>query len=206
MKKFVAFALVLFVAAPAFAQSSNMELYAGAGVSVPTQPSAFSDYWSLGYNVGTGAGYVLNERVSFTGTVAYNNFSFAEDDFLTDNGFATSGINIDGGAASIVSVTANAKFALAPHLERVSPYALGGVGWSNFSIDDVTITDTSTPSNNLTVPGNSESAFGVMFGGGVDIPASPTMAVFIEAQYAINFTDVESTQYVPFRAGMKFRM
>jgi opacity protein-like surface antigen len=203
MKKLVVLAFLICIASSAFAQSGNTELYLSGGFSLPMEPAAFSDYWSAGYNVGTGAGYVFNERVSFAGYLTYNNFAFGEDDFLRDFGFAGLGVNIDGGSASIISVSGNLKLAVAPTLARVSPYVIGGMGFSHFSIDDITVSDAVS---SVTLPGNSESAFAILFGGGVDIPTSPTLAIFLEAQYAINFTDVESTQYFPFRVGMKFRM
>jgi len=50
----------------------------------------------------------------------------------------------------------------------------------------------------------SESAFGIVFGGGVDIPVSPSIKVFLEAGYVMGFTEGDGTEYLPLKGGIIF--
>ncbi|MEG8948171.1 hypothetical protein [Rosettibacter firmus] len=187
-----------------FAQGGrNTELYINTGFSLPSQPETFSDYWNTGINIGGGLGFPFSSSLVFVGRVDYNNFSFDEEGFLKDNNFAGYGVSISGGSASIVTITGNLKANLISTPNSVSPYFVGGIGYFKMTIDEFTI---SALGESEKVEGDTESAFSVLFGVGVDIPAGETMSIYFEGKYGIGFTEDESKKYFPLNAGIKIKL
>ena len=178
-------------------RDKKAELYIGGGLSFPMSPEEFSDYWSMGFNAGGGVGYRFGPNFSGNAYFSYNSFSLDEDEFL---GGTSSEVDISGGTVSIILVTANLKALLIADPRQVTPYLLAGLGLFSLSVSDVTISYMGYEYSGDT--SDSESAFGIVFGGGVDIPVSPTIKVFLEVGYAIGFTEEESTGYLPVKGGL----
>lgn len=204
MKKII-FGLFLFLAsiANAFAQGTNKpEFYGNSGISFPIGPDEFSDYWRMGFNFGGGIGYPISPNLSLVGYFDFNNFRFDDDKYLRDYGFAGYGISISGGEASIITLSGNLKATLHTTTSSVHPYLWGGIGFFKLSIGDITIYG---PGGAVSVEGDSESAFSVLVGGGIDFVIGERMDLFIEGKYVIGFTEGESTQMFPVKFGIKFR-
>jgi hypothetical protein len=125
--------------------------------------------------------------------------SLNEDEFLDDLG-APSGVSIEGGAVNIITVMANVKGNLIAKPKSVSPYFKAGIGLFSLSATDITVSFmgmSATESVDL-----SEEAFGLTFGGGIDFPVSPTVLIFVEANYTVGFTEDESTSFIPIKGGV----
>ena len=153
----------------------------------------------MGFNLGGGIGYRFGSNVSGNAYFSYNSFPLNENKFLDDLN-APSGVNISGGSASVILFTTNIKALLIANSQQVSPYLLVGIGLFSLSTSDATVSymGTQIPVNSS----NSESAFGILFGGGIDIPVSPTIKIFLEAGYTLGFTKGESTGYLPIKSGL----
>lgn len=182
-----------------FSQHKKAELYIGGGLSFPMSPEIFSDYWSMGFNFGGGIGYKFGRNISGNAYFSYTSFPLNESKFLDDLN-APSEVNISGGSASVILVTANIKALLIANPNQVTPYLLSGLGLFSLSTSDVTVSYQGY--QQIANTSNSESAFGIVFGGGVDIPVSPTIKVFLEIGYVIGFTEGESTGYMPVKGGL----
>jgi len=195
--------LLLASATTAFGQGTNgLELYLNSGISFPSNPDEFADYWSTGFNFGGGAGYSVDPNLTLVAYFDYNDFNFDDERFLEDYGFTGYGISITGGEASSITLSGNLKVTLLPSPEPVRPYLLGGVGWTRISIGDVTIYG---PGGSVTVEGESETAFSVLLGAGIDFTLTEGMDLFIQGGYSIAFTEEESTEIFPVKLGIKFK-
>jgi opacity protein-like surface antigen len=196
-------AILLFATTALAQDEKKVTLSLGGGISFPSQPSLFSNYWKMGFNFGAGIGYPLSPSVSLVSSFDYSNFAFNDEDFLRDNGFGGYGITISGGSATIISILGNIKASLAQAPGSVAPYLLGGLGLFSISTSDLTV---SAGGLSLSVNSESESAFSILFGAGIDIPAGETTTVFLQAAYSVGFTKNESTNYVPVKAGVAFQL
>ena len=190
----------------AFTQDDNKpELSIGGGLSLPSKPEIFSDYWKMGFNFGGGFAFPFTPSLSFITIVDYSRFAFDEEKLLENFGFLGYGIEIKVGSASIVTVTENLKASFNPGSNAISPYFIGGMGLFSVSTSEVKV---SVPSYGIseTIKGQSESAFALQFGFGIDIPTDETTKIFIECKYCIGFTEEESTHFFPIRAGASFKL
>jgi opacity protein-like surface antigen len=195
--------LLLTITLSSPSQEKVNDFYISGGLSFPSGPQVFSDYWKMGFNVGGGFGFPLSTSVSLIAIVDYNNFSFDEEGFLKAFGFSNYGLSITGGSASIFTVNGNIKILLNTTPNTTSPYIIGGLGFFSLSTSDVTV---SGSGGSVNVAGDSESAFNVQFGLGIDIPTSSTMNVFIEGRYGIGFTKEENTSFLPIRIGLRIKI
>jgi len=206
---FYIFILLAFLSSLAYTQVKKAEIFINGGISLPLTPTEFKDYWSLGYNFGGGANYIITPNIGVGASVGYSSMAFNEEGFLTDFGFGGIPgveITVNGADVSILMATANFKYSFVPR-GAVSPYVLVGVGLFNISAEDITVTvDYLGETYTETEPGPSESAFGLQGGVGVDIPVSPTVSIFLEVDYGMGFTEGESTGYLPVKGGILFML
>ena len=201
MKRVIGFsAAILLLSISCFGQN---HLFLSGGISIPSSPKAFSDYWNLGIGFGGGIDYALSSNLSITASVEYNNFSFNESGFLNDYGVSVSGISITGGSAHIFTAQGGIKVMLVNTPNVIAPYLIGTIGFFNLSSSDIEI---SYQGSSIKFSSESESAFSFNTGIGVKIPASENMDVFVEGRYAIGFTSNESTSYIPIRLGLSFKI
>lgn len=199
--------IVLFTAVIVpFAHSQTTPVfYLNSGVSIPAAPDAFSDYRKMGLNLGGGMGYPLTSNLTLQGYVDYNNFTFDEERFLADRGrLGERGVSIDGGAATILTISGNLKVSVPSSTARIAPFFTGGVSFFKRSISDVSISGTRFKVEFDDI--DSATAFSIGFGAGLDVNLSDHVALFIEGKYAIGFTEDESTQYVPVKLGLVFNI
>lgn len=207
MRRFTLSLLSLFIATTtlSWAQTETektTDLFFSAGIGFPSKPQGFSDYWKMGFNVGGGVGFPISPSISLTGSIDYNSFPFDEDGFLKSLGLSGSGVSVTGGSASIFTITGNVKALLNTAPGRVAPYATAGLGFLSLSTADATV---AYQGQTATAKGDSESAFSLLFGAGIEIPAG-TSTLFIEGKYGLGFTKGESTAFIPIKAGVKMKI
>jgi opacity protein-like surface antigen len=201
MKRVIGFtAAILLFSISCFGQN---HLFLSGGISIPSSPKTFSDYWNLGVGFGGGIDFPLSSNLSITASVEYNNFGFNESGFLNDYGISGLGISVTGGSAHIFTVQGGIKVMLVSTPNVIAPYLIGTIGFLNLSATDIKVSYAGT---SVSVSAESESAFSFNAGIGVKIPACENMDVFIEGRYAMGFTNYESTSYIPFRLGLSFKI
>lgn len=191
MLSMVAFCGVLYA-------EGGFELYVNGALGLPMSPEVFSDYWKTSIlNFGGGFGYSFSPVVSTNVYFDYGNFGFDGEKFAHDLGVGGM-ISVDGGNASVMTVTANIKAAVPSGTVR--PYFWGGGGLYMLSIDDATVSG-----GGMVIPaeGSSENALGINFGAGVEFTVVKTTSVFVDGRYILGFTEGESTGTLPIRLGVK---
>jgi len=183
-----------------FAQDAKkIQLFLSGGISIPSSPTEFTDYWNLGFNGGAGIGYVFSPNFSANAYFDFNTMALNEDNFLGDLG-APSGVSIDGGSINIITVMANVKGNLIAKPKSISPYFKVGIGLFSLSATDVTVSYMGVSMTESLDA--SEEALGLIFGGGIDFPVSPNILIFIEGNYCVGFTEDESTSFIPIKGGL----
>jgi opacity protein-like surface antigen len=195
---------VFVVGSNAAAQTvKNVLVSVGGGLSFPSQPSDFSNYWKMGYNVGGGLGYALSSSFSLNALFDYNSFPLDADRILNDFGLGGQGITIKGGSVTLITVSGTLKAWLIPLGDSPSPYVFVGGGFFGLSNSDVTISDGNA---SRVLRGESTSEFSILFGAGLDIPMNESLVAFVQAAYGIAFAKDENTNYLPMKAGVSFRL
>jgi opacity protein-like surface antigen len=201
--KIALLAIALLTTTTLSQEEKKTTLSFSSGLSFPSQPSLFSNYWNMGLNFGAGIGYPLSPSVSLIGSFDYNNFGFNDKALLSDLGYGGYGITVTGSSITIITVLSNLKVTLVPETKSVSPYLLAGMGFLSISSSDVSV---SLGSYSRSASGNSESAFALQFGTGMDIPINEKIKVFLQASYGVGLTKGTSTNYLPLKAGVSFTL
>ncbi len=203
--KNLAFALVLLsvYSLNVFPQENIYKLYLGSGISIPSGPETFSDYWESGYNLNAGFGYAFTSNLSATLMINYNQFTFADEKLLEDAGLNNTGVQIDGGKTYFWAFTANLKYNFLVSADFISPYVTGGAGYFGLRADPIVL---SYGSFSAATDEASESSFFVNAGAGLEIPISQIFGFFIEANYSIGFTKEENTNYIPLKVGLSLNI
>jgi opacity protein-like surface antigen len=174
------------------------ELYLNGAIGLPMSPEEFSDYWQISVlNFGVGFGYPFTPIFSTTIYFDYGNFGFDGDKFAHDMGLSGV-ISVDGLNASIITITANFKAAVPTGTVR--PYFSSGGGFFLLSRGDGSVSG-----GGLVVPveGDSEDAFGINVGAGIEYAVARTVNIFLDGRYVLGFTEGESTRVLPIKLGMK---
>lgn len=185
------------------------DLYLGGGIAFPAGPQEFRDNWNMGFLAIGGIGFSLTPAASLVLTVGYGAFPLDESEILKGAGVPSYvNTSIDGGTASGLDLAGNIKLSLQPRGgSTVTPYIVAGAGYFSLSFSDVKVSASYMGSSaSQTMKFDTESAFSTSFGAGIDIPAGETTSIFVEARYAIAFTENDNTSYVPFRAGLRIAL
>jgi opacity protein-like surface antigen len=176
----------------------GFELCVNGALGLPMSPEVFSDYWKTSIlNFGGGLGYSFSPVFSSNIYFDYGNFGFDGEKFAHDLGVGGM-ISVDGGNASVMTVTANIKAAVPTGAVR--PYFCGGGGLYILSIDDASVSG-----GGMVIPvnGSSENALGINFGAGFELAVAKTVNIFLDGRYVLGFTEGESTGTLPIRLGVK---
>ncbi len=198
----IVIAIILVISSGLYAKDSSDKSYMfNIGLSIPSTPAEFSDYWVAGMNFGIGLNIPVNRRVSIQGNFAYTNFGLNKEKLMGDTGVSGSGIQIQGGSASILSAYLDLKSTVFGGSKSVVPYLLVGTGFFRLSFEDIIM---SYYGQYRGIEGSSESKFGLELGAGMDFPINRGAYFFMDLKYVIGFTEVENTTYFPLRFGIGF--
>lgn len=202
MKKWTLFLLLMTLAMPGFAQLPKM--YFSGGIANPSAPAAIADYWKSGMHYGTDAELglpiplpVANFKV--LASVHYNNFAIDEDALLEMAGGTGMGIEVEGGATTVLGFSANLQYSLMP-LSPIKPYLLGGAGIYTVSIAETKIKYEGEVVS--TTSSASETKPGIALGAGADFNLLPQIDIRLEGRYEIVFTEDESLKFTVLRAAV----
>jgi len=190
--------IVIIIVFSATAQEKHSAFHFNTGFSVPVSPDNFTDYWQVAYNLGGGVSYYFTPSFSIQAYFDYNNFSVNEDEILEDSGLDDYNVTLSGGNISTTYISGNIQYNIIDTNHKVSPYIFTGVGFLHRGVKDLTITDGYDTEE---LEGNSDDAFAIDFGAGLQINFAPNFSLFGDVRYLIGFTEDENTIYVPFRVG-----
>jgi opacity protein-like surface antigen len=184
-------------------EGARREVYFGTGISFPVYPETFSNVWNTGYNFGGGLFTSISSIAQFGVGIEYNNFAYDIKRVYALYGLNANGVAASGGSASIILVSPMIKIRFSRARDRISGYALLGIGYFHVSTGDLTIDQ---GNNVYTLSGDSHSAVAVHLGIGVDVPVNDQLGILFQGEFINGFTDVQATQYIPVRAGMRFAL
>lgn len=202
MKKII-FCLVLItliLSCESVHADSKFELRLGVGVAKLSKPQYYTDYAHVGPSVHAGLSY---QMTSFLGLLISVDFhrNVLDKEKLRENLFTQGTIGgydeIRGGNSSVLSLSANTLFYIVPRASVLPVYVLGGGGYFKLTTDQMMI-------GNTAIPKQSEIAWTVVGGAGIDVPLSTVFALFFEGKYGIGYTKAEQSHYLSGTIGMRF--
>jgi opacity protein-like surface antigen len=190
-----------------------VQLLGGGGLAVPVAPKELTDGWKEGYDIAGGVGVRLTNHVSIRGLIGYDRFRFDDVGVMSllrdELGFhpADVGASVDfaGGDTTFLSISGEVKFSFVGDTSRFSPYVFGGGGATRVEIDDLRVTLDAPFVGPIedTIEGTNDTKGMATVGGGVDIPASESFAIFVEGRYQLTFLDEERGGNAVIRAGVQ---
>lgn len=195
----LALAITAVVAASASAQSTpQWKLYVDGELGFPSTPDRFTDgYDAVTFGGGVGLGYVLNRRITLTGSFHYLFAPLDEDGYRQS---AKTSALVDGGGRNILYGSIGAVVYVLPE-GSLRPYVLGGAGVYSLIQNDLTLTTGSTRTTNQF---DADGAFGLNGGVGVEYAVGDAVGIYVEGQYLVGFTENDATGHVPVRGGVTF--
>jgi outer membrane protein W len=211
-KTTVVAALALMLVAPqAHAGAGEWQIGLNAGTGIPI--GDFKDAAKLGFLGGVGFGYGVSENLvlGVDGSFVANSGSDLLNDGLTALATADGPDGIPGNGDDGTPTTVTGKFQMiqgGAHMKymfpmaaesSVSPYVIVGAGIYNQKFK----TESTAP---FYVGDVSESKFGGRGGLGLSYKTSETVGIGVEGAFHYINTDVVSTQYVSFQAGVTINM
>jgi opacity protein-like surface antigen len=220
MKKFV-YAAALLVLLPAAVQAQgepgNVRLGFFGGLSLPTSPEEFTDFYNPGMTFGGELRYQTASRTTLIGRVTYHRFAFDAEGaraFFDDSSFPITSFSADGGSARALAFTANVMQRLNRPEAKTSFFGSVGAGLYNVGIGDlktdVTYEVPFGSSREITeTEGESQTEFGLNFGAGIEAASGQAAAFLFEARYHLVFTDIleiDNAYFFSFLAGVNFRL
>lgn len=199
------------VPAPATAAAAPpvdaMSLYLSAGISLPSDPPELAEFWDTAPAAAAAWGVRFSPLWEVVASLTWQRFpadeaAQVEDLLLSGPGGVLEVRAIDGRDATALTVTAEARFHVPTEGRRVLPYLSFGWGYFDVSTSDATVTPADPSVGPVLVPGDTDTAFAVTIGGGLQLPVSARARIVLDTGYTVGFTEPVSTQYLPLRVGL----
>ncbi len=197
--------LIVLIAAAWLSGTADAASYRylfNAGISYPVAPKNFNDYWKIGFNLGVGFERKISDGWYGQVYFDYNTFAIDDSKYTKSKGYFESGLSVEGGAASILVVSANLKRMMARARSGEAPYLIGGIGIYRFSIATGSFAAADTT---VEIPNSSQNTVGMNVGVGVDVRIGFRTSFYLEGRYFVGFTSSDFTHHVPLRVGIIFR-
>jgi hypothetical protein len=193
------------------AESDGLTLYISGGIALAEDPPELGELWKTAPSVAGGLGIRFSPTWEVVATLAWQRFPTDEaaqidDLLLAGPGGVLEIASLDGRDATALTVTAELRFLVPTEGRRVLPYLSFGWGYFDISTADATVTAVDPGVGAVTVLGDSDGGLGVTIGGGLHFPLSAGTVGLVETGYTVGFTEPISTQYLPFRLGLGFRI
>lgn len=185
----VALVAVLFPTA-AYGQASL-----SLGGAIPLAPESLTQTYNHGFGASGSFPLPIRNLIIQPRLTAGFDVLQTDEEFLERRGEEL-GIDIEGGALSMIHVGFDVQF-IRPN-GTVKPYISPFLGFAIISVEDVSLGGISFQ--------RQESATGFTLGGavGLAVRLPPGPHVIVEGRVLHAFTDVESTTWLPLRAGIAF--
>jgi len=189
------------------ASAQDASLYLTGSLDLPSDPPEFRDFWKVGGGVEVGVGLRLSHEWEMLGRIGYQRFpadgpAQAEDLLLTGFGVTSTIRSLEGRDATVLTLLAESRLHLGRPGSRWGPFLAFGWGYFELSTSDATVYPEREDLGPVTILGESDAAFAVLAGAGLDIPVSDRWRALVELDATIGFTEPVSTQYLALRAGV----
>ena len=211
MKKVLVSILLSLVASlPVFTQDSTSsgkkpEFRISGGLSIPSLPHDFRQYYKTGYNVGLAYGYTFEPGdfgySTVFASVEHNRFYFNLIGWEQDHGKIRKVYASWNSSTSMTNLMLNDKGTLTKPHQSVAPYFLIGIGYIRVQTDAVEITGDTI----ATIDASSESSISYSLGTGFDIAANDHLGFFVEWRFLIGTAATPGRQLFPLCVGMRYR-
>ena len=181
MKKLLFLTALLLIGITSYSQVYQKSFASLGGViSIPV--GNISEAWGVGFNVHGNAGYVFHQNVAARVDLQYNTFPYKESG------------DYSGYSLKSTSIMGDVMVGMFNKEASVKPYGLVGIGLYLNSVSDMKYQGVTY------YRGDSETNFGMKFGGGVAFKVSPKLSLFGETSFNIIFGE-GSANYLPIKAG-----
>jgi hypothetical protein len=201
--------VVLISAATVLGGETKPAIYLGGGMSMPSSPSTFSDYWKTGYGGLVSVAFGTQKGVEVAFTFGYTQFPINSDkiiayaeDMLGET--VPADATIDGFDTKALEILADVKyiFGAAEGGKPFGPFVLASAGMTNLSFSDGTVTgDGETRTADMSDISSTKLTAGV--GAGFQYMFKPKTGFWVDARYMMITTEGETTSHIPIRAGIK---
>ena len=214
---FIILAYLLIISSVVFAQvdssaqgeeasTKTTEISLSGGITYPSLPRKFKDYWKKGINVSGSIGYSSPPGSlgysALSLELTYNSFSFNENGFRSSLDTSKRSISLAGEATKTLAVMLTYRGEFSTTKNSIAPYFLLSVGYFHLSSGSVNVpSDTS-----LGISGENTSAIAWSFGGGIDVPVSDMISAFAEGRFVLGATGSDvARQYYPVSVGVRIK-
>jgi hypothetical protein len=201
--------VVLTSAATVLGGEMKPAIYLGGGMSMPSSPATFSDYWKTGYGGMASLAFATQSNVEVAFTLGYTQFPINSDkvvayaeDMLGES--VPADAVIDGFDTKALEILADVKyiFGAAGGAKPFGPFILASAGMTSLSFSDGTVTgDGETQTADMSDISSTKLTAGV--GAGFQYMFKPKTGFWVDARYMMITTDGETTSHIPIRAGIK---
>ena len=201
---FIFFSSIIF--AQEESSTKTTEISVAGGISYPSLPREFKDYWKKGINVSGGIGYSSQPGSlgysALSLDLTYNNFSFDENGFRNSLDTSKRSVTLSGEATKIFTAMLMYRGTFSTTKQSVAPYFLLGVGYFYLSSGSVNVpSDTA-----LGIGGGSQSSIAWALGAGAEAPINDTYSIFLEGKFVLGATgDAVGRQYYPVSIGVRIK-
>jgi hypothetical protein len=201
----------------------GMVFYLHTGTTIPMAPALFKDTYTQGFDVGAVVGLRYSKRFEIQGALAYNNCAF---DYQGYRGTLTEvqewkvkggtdqdpDVSIDGNAANIWSLFANAKW-IFPTREggRVESYVVLGGGLFGLRKGKISAVDYEAenrpvfPGHAKNTPATNETVLAGQLCLGLDVLLEEHSNFYVEIGAMLGLTKTDPTVVFPIKFGVSIR-
>lgn len=154
------------------------QLFMDGGISMPTDPGLFNDFWNTAFRFGIGGGIVIFPWLEVNAN--YNSQSFNNNDIVSKSKLGYQGTeDVEGGAIHTQMYYGSARFIAVPK-QRTNPFIEIGVGAFSTKGDPLTIEGV--------VYNTMESVKGICFvpSVGLQYALNERWGAYAKYQYAVN--------------------
>lgn len=192
-------ALLFFL--PESAHGQGTGVYLGVGAVAPYDELANAR--STGLSVHGGILFPLSGRIFFGAEAAVRRFTLDEAKLRRDTGVPPDvELAFTGGAVTFWSLSPTLRLALLDPDLRLTPYLLGGAGYTRLDVDEASV---SAGELTFTLVGEGDDWLGLDAGAGTTLRLSPRLDAFLEGRFsiAIDVVGGNSEHFTPFSAGLR---
>lgn len=182
---------------------SNKKTYVSVsgGISIPSAPERFYDYYKTGYDISIGEEFLLYKNLFFTVTLDYINFLLDKDKYsilMNSPGYSA---NISGGNIGVLLLTEGIKYKINVLPDILKVFLKAEAGHYNSSKSRIKIAYSDAWDS---IHGFGKSVFQFTAGGGIEIPLWAKINLTFEVRYGMDFSEDENFKFIPMKIGLLF--